>query len=157
MKKMEEKKNEEFLRVRKIEDGIVIDHVPRGQGLRVLSVLGVNESFNGTISMLINAPSSAYGLKDVIKIEGKELSKKEIEKIALIAPYASINVVKGYEVVEKYRISLPDVLEGAVKCPNPNCITNREGTPKMRVRERSPLKLQCAYCEKVYGEKDLAV
>lgn len=153
----DDKAKEEFLRVRKIENGIVIDHIPRGRAMKVLSMLGIGEDFPGTVSTVMNAPSSEFGLKDVIKIEGRALSKKELEKVALVAPYASINVVKEYEVVEKYKLSLPEDLEGVVKCPNPTCISNAEGTPKLKVKERNPLKLQCHYCEKVYGEKEFAL
>lgn len=150
----EEEKQGEFLRVRKIETGIVVDHIPRGNSLKVAKILGLDESNPATVSLLMNVPSASTGLKDIIRIEGRELNKREIDRIALVAPSATINVVKDYTVVEKYKVKLPEVFEGLVACPNPNCISNREGVPRLHIRERSPLKLQCGYCEKVYAEQD---
>ncbi len=148
------KTEKDMLKVKKIESGIVIDHIPQGKSIKLLQILGINEEFKATISVLINVPSATSGLKDIIKIEGRELRKKELEKIALLAPYATINVIRNYEVIEKYKVKLPEVLQGVVPCPNPNCITNREGIAKLHIKERNPLKLQCDYCEKVYGEAD---
>lgn len=145
---------EEFLRVRKIESGIVVDHIPQGKALKVAKILGLDETNQATVSMLMNVPSASTGLKDIIKIEGRELKKKELERVALVAPTATINVIKDYAVVEKYKVKLPEVFDGLVSCPNPSCISNREGVPRLHVKERSPLKLQCDYCEKVYGEQD---
>lgn len=142
----------DMLKVKKIESGIVIDHIPQGRATRLLSILGIDEDFKATISVLINVPSGTSGLKDIIKIEGRDLKKKELEKIALLAPQATINVIKDFEVIEKYKVKLPEVLEAVVPCPNPNCITNKEGTPKLRIKEKNPLKIRCDYCEKVYGE-----
>ncbi|MFH1750927.1 MAG: aspartate carbamoyltransferase regulatory subunit [Candidatus Micrarchaeota archaeon] len=151
---MQKNAEKDMLKVKKIESGIVIDHVPQGRAVKLLSILGIDETFKATISVLINVPSATSGLKDIIKIEGRDLKKKELEKIALIAPYATINVIKDFEVIEKYKVKLPDLLEGVVPCPNPNCITNREGISRLHVKERNPLKLQCNYCEKVYGEAE---
>ncbi|MFH1442518.1 MAG: aspartate carbamoyltransferase regulatory subunit [Candidatus Micrarchaeota archaeon] len=148
------KTEKDMLKVKKIESGIVVDHIPQGKSTKLLSILGINEEFKGTVSVLINVPSGSSGLKDIIKIEGRELRKKELEKIALIAPLATINIIKDFEVIEKYKVKLPEVLEGVVQCPNPNCITNKEGVAKLHVKERNPLKLQCNFCEKVYGEAD---
>ncbi len=146
--------DKELLKVKKIESGIVIDHIPQGKAVKLLSILGIDESFKATVSVLINVPSGTTGLKDIIKIEGRELKKKELEKIALIAPYATINVIKDYEVIEKYKVKLPETLEAVVPCPNPSCISNREGISKLHIKERNPLKLKCDYCEKVYGEAE---
>ena len=150
----EAEKRGEFLRVKKIESGIVVDHVPQGKALKVAKILGLDETNQATVSMLMNVPSASTGLKDVIKIEGRELKKRELERIALVAPLATVNVIRDYAVVEKYKVKLPEAFEGLVACPNPGCISNREGVPKLHVREHSPLKLQCDYCEKVYGEQD---
>ena len=150
----EGKQRDEFLRVKKIENGIVIDHIPQGKGTKLLEVLGVGENFGGTVSMLMNVPSSSFGLKDVIKIEGKHLKQIELEKVSIIAPFATINIVKNFEVVEKYKAKLPEVVEGVVKCPNPTCISGKENISKMMVKEHNPLKLKCHYCEKVYGQSE---
>lgn len=148
-------KNERTLRVKKIPAGTVIDHVPRGKGLEVLQFLGINESFDGVVTLLMNVSSASIGRKDVIKIEHKVLAKKDLDKIALIAPNATINVIKDFEVVEKYKVKTPNELVDSVRCPNPTCLSQREGVPRLLVEEKTPLKIRCAYCERVYGAKDL--
>lgn len=152
---MSDEKSNEFLKARKIESGTVIDHIPKGRALRVLNVLGIEESFPATVSVLMNVPSSHYGHKDIIKIEGRKLEKRELAHIALIAPNASVNTIKNYTVVDKYVVQTPSLIEGVLKCPNPSCITGAEGTARLYVEQPHPLKLRCAYCEKVYEEKDL--
>ncbi len=153
---IEEIDGEDKIRVKKIEKGIVIDHLPGGSALRVLAALGVGEDFPGTVSVLMNATSGRYGLKDLIKIEGKELTKRELERAALIAPYSTVNVIRNFHVVEKYRVRVPDVIRGVVPCPNDRCITNKEGSSEFRVEERNPLKVRCSYCERLYHYKELA-
>ncbi len=144
------------IRVKKIEKGIAIDHLPAGSALRVLSALGITEDFPGTVSVLMNATSSRFGLKDLIKLEGKELTKKELERAALIAPYSTVNVIRNFRVVEKYRVQVPDVIRGVVPCPNEKCVTNKEGPSEFVVEERNPLKVRCSYCERLYHYKELA-
>jgi aspartate carbamoyltransferase regulatory subunit len=150
---------EKELLVRKIENGTVIDHIPAGKGLKVVEMLGVNSGFEGSVVVLINAPSAKLGRKDVVKIENKELTKEETNKIALIAPNASINIIKDWEVVEKRKVSLPEILEGIIKCPNSSCITNSNEpiTTKFVVEKKAPLKLRCWYCERVFSEKEIAI
>jgi len=145
-----------FLKAKKIETGTVIDHVPKGMALKVLRVLGIDDDFPGTVTVLMNVPSSHYGFKDIIKIEGRILQKKEIAKMALMAPAATVNTIQNFTVVDKYVVQVPQVLEGVVACPNPTCITRLEGTPRLLVENASPVRLRCAYCEKVYADKDIA-
>ena len=146
----------ERIKVKKIERGIVLDHLPAGAGLKILATLGVDSAFPGTVSLAMNVPSSRYGLKDLVKIEGREFSRKELEKTALLAPYATVNLVRDYKLVEKYRLSLPDEIVGVLECPNPHCITEAEGTSRFLIESKQPLKVRCAYCERVYREKDVA-
>ena len=145
----------EFLKARKIERGIVIDHIPAGKSFVVLRILGIDESFPGSITMLTNVPSTKFGLKDLIKIEGKEIGKSELEKLAIISPYLTVNVVRDYKTVEKFRISLPDVITDLVKCPNADCESNKTKQFKFIVEEREPVKLRCAYCNQTFKEKQL--
>ncbi len=146
---------EDSMRVRRIERGTVIDHLPAGTALAVLRLLGVNESFPGTVSVLINSPSTQYGLKDMVKIEGRDFSTQELERLSILAPYATVNIVRNWRVVEKFRVRLPDEIEGSTPCPNGNCISRTEGKSRLRVEGKSPVRLRCAYCEKLFGESDL--
>lgn len=147
----------EELKVRKIKDGTVIDHIKGGVGKKVIDILGIDGSLPETTVLLMNVPSKRIGRKDMVKIENKALKKEEVDKIALVAPHATWNVIKDYKVVKKNRIEIPDELEGILKCPNPKCITNtgEPMTTKFRVEEKEPVRLRCNYCERIIDLKDV--
>ncbi len=137
----------ESLRVRRIKEGTVIDHIPAGLALTVMQILGIKGKEENVIAMVMNVESEKLGKKDILKIEGKELKPEEVNKVALVAPTATINIIKDYAVVKKFRVSIPDEIRGIISCPNPTCITRREQIePRFKVISRNPLKLQCEYC-----------
>lgn len=148
--------NEE-LRVRKIKDGTVIDHIKAGKGKKVLDILGVENGFSNVTALLMNVTSKRVGKKDIVKIENKALKKEEVDKIALIAPHATWNVIKNFKVTKKSKIELPSMLEGVLECPNPKCVTNMNEPvkTKFKVEEKEPVKLRCVYCERLFGLEDL--
>ncbi len=149
---------DEELLVRKIRDGTVIDHIPAGNALNVIKILGVAGEDGSRLSIIMNTESSKLGKKDIVKIEGRELTMDEVNIIALIAPNATINIIRGYKVVSKKTVSIPDTVEGVVKCANPNCITNlsREKViPKFNVVSKEPLLLKCIYCERYTTREDI--
>ncbi|RLF81455.1 aspartate carbamoyltransferase regulatory subunit, partial [Thermococci archaeon] len=112
------------LKVSAINKGTVIDHIPSGKGLKVLEILNLPK--DSTILVAINVKSRKLGKKDIIKVEGKILSEDEVNKIALIAPTATVNIIDKWEVVDKKKVEAPDEIVGIIKCANPNCITNYE-------------------------------
>ena len=146
---------EDKMKIRKIENGVVIDHVPSGKGPKVLSILGVGEDFPGTVSMVMHTPSPSMGQKDLIKIEGRELADREINKIQLVAPDATVNYIRSYEVVRKQKVEAPDSFEGVVTCPNPRCVSAKEVVPRLLTEQKKPLVVRCYYCEKVYDSAQL--
>ncbi len=154
-KKDSGKKSEQTIKVRKIANGTVIDHIPQGKGADVLKFVGIDGGYKGVVTLLMNVHSSSMGHKDIVKIEDRELSKRELDRIAIFAPTASINVVRNFEVVEKYKVKVPDSLVGSVECPNPTCLTHKEGTARLNIESKNPLKIRCAYCERVYGADEL--
>jgi aspartate carbamoyltransferase, regulatory subunit len=141
-------KSKTELVVSAIENGTVIDHIPASKVLQVINILGL-ESYDDEVLVGINLDSKKYGKKGIVKVRNKFFQEKEINKIALVAPTATLIVIKNYEVVKKHAVKIPDAIEGIVKCINPNCITNQETiTTKFDVVSKDPLKLQCHYCEK---------
>lgn len=136
------------LKVRKIKDGTVIDHIPAGNALAVLKILNITGREGHTVSIVMNVSSKRLGLKDIVKIEGRELKPDEVNKIALIAPNATINIVRNYQVVEKKSVTLPSEIYDILSCPNPMCVTNANEpvTPRFYVDSESPLRLRCHYC-----------
>lgn len=149
---------EESLLVRKIREGTVIDHIPAGRALNVLKILGLTGEEGYTIAIVMNVPSAKLGRKDIVKVEGRFLSPEEVDRIALIAPTATINIVKDYAVTLKRRVEVPSIVEGLLRCPNPSCITNspREPLkPRFELISRTPLRLRCDYCGDELSEKDI--
>jgi len=148
----------EELVVRRISNGTVIDHIPAGRALKVLRILGITGEEGYMVSMVMNVYSKKLGKKDIVKVEGRELSSEEVNKIALVAPSATINIVRDYEVIEKRKVELPERIEGIVRCVNPKCVTNapREAVrPSFRVISRKPLKLVCEYCGEYLTEEEV--
>ena len=141
------------LKVTPIKNGTVIDHIDPGMALKVLKIIGVvGEEVNSTVSVVMHVSSSKVGFKDIVKIEDRELLPSQVDKIAMISPNVTINIIRNYKVVEKYKPKLPEILTGLVRCANPNCISNQEREPvltKFVVVSKSPPKVRCLYCQRV--------
>ncbi len=148
---------EKMLRVSKIKDGTVIDHITAGHALDVARILGITGAEKGPITVAINVPSKLLKTKDIVKIEGRELKPQEVAKIALLAPHASINIIRDYKVVKKLEVKLPKTVENIVKCANPACISNSNEPVKTKfyVDCQEPLLLKCHYCGFIIERKDL--
>ncbi len=148
---------ETTLRVSKIKNGTVIDHISGGHALDVVKILGIAERRSGVVSIAMNVPSKKLSIKDVVKVEGRILAATEVDKIALLAPHATINIIKEYKVVEKKRVQLPDAVIGVVKCDNPACISNSSEPvhSKFYVEKEEPLRLKCHYCGHVMEKGDV--
>ena len=104
------------LLVSKIENGIVIDHIPAGRAFQVLRLLKLPPDARALIAQ--NVESGSMGSKDLIKIEGTYLTSSEIDVIAFVAPDATLNNISDWQVKEKRSISIPVTLEGTFNCPN---------------------------------------
>ena len=143
--------SEHELRVSKIRDGTVIDHVTGGQALNVLAILGIDGGGGEGVSVGMNVPSDRLGRKDIVKVEGRELSQSEVDVLSLIAPEATINIVRDYEVAEKHRVERPETVVGVLSCPNRNCITNADEPidSKFAVVDEG---VRCAYCGEIVRE-----
>ena len=142
------------LRVSKIPRGTVIDHIRAGQALNVLAILGIDGASGETVSVGMNVPSDQMGHKDIVKVEDRELSQDEVDVLSLIAPEATINIIRDYEVVEKQYLERPERVVGVLSCPNHNCITNAD-EPVDTEFEVLDDGVRCEYCETIVRE-DLA-
>jgi len=146
------------LRVSKIKNGTVIDHISKGRALDVVKILGIDGRKEGVVTIAMNVPSGKLGVKDIVKIEGRELNPEEVDRIALIAPHATINIIRNYKVVEKETVKLPDIVQGIIKCTKPSCISNSSTEPVkpiFYVDSHEPLRLRCHYCNNIMEEKDI--
>ncbi|MFB6359696.1 MAG: aspartate carbamoyltransferase regulatory subunit [Halobacteriales archaeon] len=117
---------ERELHVAKIQRGTVIDHIAAGQALNVLSLLGIDGSAGEAVSVAMNVPSGELDQKDIVKVENRELSQDELDVLSLIAPEATVNIIREYEVAEKHVVDRPATVTGILACPNSACITNTD-------------------------------
>lgn len=146
------------LQVEAICNGSVIDHIPAGQGINILKRFAMLDTrATNRITVGFNLPSGALGSKDLIKIENKQLTQTQVNQLALLAPSATVNIIENFEVVKKYRVELPNVIEGVYRCPNTNCISNYEPAVKtsffIQKTKNNDIKLKCKYCEKAFDKQ----
>jgi len=152
---MENTVNPKELKVSAIENGTVIDHIPGNNVFQVIRILGL-DAFDNQMLFGTNLESQKYGKKGIIKVNNRFFAPEEINKIALVAPTATLIVIKDFSVVEKKNVTIPDEVNKIVKCFNPNCITNHESIPtRFAVVNKEDIKLLCHYCEKVTGQETM--
>ncbi len=139
------------LMVRRIKEGTVIDHIDEGKGLQVLSALRIDGNDGSLITIALNVPSGKFKKKDIIKVENRFLKDDDTNKIAVIAPTATINMIREYKLVEKRRVSLPNEIDRIFRCSNPDCITNSTEHIEsvMDVIDKQGRVLKCRYCSRV--------
>ncbi|UCH89778.1 MAG: aspartate carbamoyltransferase regulatory subunit [Thermoplasmata archaeon] len=137
-------------KVTPIQNGTVIDHITEGMALKVLKILHITGTGKSIVSVAMNVPSEKCEMKDIVKVEDRELEPRELDKIALIAPNATVSFIRDMEIVKKHRVNLPDMVDGILRCSNPNCISNKSEPVEYKavVTNRDPLTLKCYYCDR---------
>ena len=150
------------LQVEAICSGTVIDHITAGQGVKILDRLHLLNS-DARITVGFNLPSKEQGVKDIIKVEGRQFTEQEANELALFAPSATINVIDDYKVVDKFQMSVPDTIKDILACPNSNCITHNEPVESffyLRMKnnrmKNNDIQLKCHYCEKSFSKNIVA-
>jgi aspartate carbamoyltransferase regulatory subunit len=145
------------LSVSAIESGTVIDHIPASSLFKVIKILRL-DCIDNQITFGTNLESKTDGKKAIIKIAGVFFENADINRIALVAPKAKLNIIKDYEVIEKKVVEVPDTINSIAKCMNPKCITNFEKVPtRFKVVSKKPLALKCHYCEKITDQERLEI
>ncbi|MBA3709280.1 MAG: aspartate carbamoyltransferase regulatory subunit [Planctomycetes bacterium] len=141
--------------VEAIANGTVIDHIPSPMTLKVATLLAGPDD---QVFMGMNLRSSLLGRKGVVKISGRELTERSVSSLALIAPTASISIIRDYTVVSKNPVPVPSRFEDIARCANPNCVTNHERwATRFDVVGRTPLRVRCIYCERSFDAADLTL
>jgi aspartate carbamoyltransferase regulatory subunit len=150
------KKDIRAFKVFTIKQGTVIDHINAGQALKIISILKLNSNDN-IVTVGLNFPSKALKYKDLIKVEGRELNPDEANRVAILAPQATINIIRNFEVVKKFKVQIPEQVEKLITCPNPKCITNNEAMKTIFYVSASgqQVKLKCRYCEKTFDQSEI--
>jgi len=145
------------LSVSAIKEGTVIDHIPASVLFKVVSILNLDK-LDTMITIGNSLESDKLGKKGIIKLSKVFFQDKDINKIALVAPSAKLNIIRNYEVVEKKVVSIPDDIVGIVKCVNPKCITNNEDiTTRFEVVSKNEVRLKCHYCEKITNQDNIEI
>jgi aspartate carbamoyltransferase regulatory subunit len=145
------------LSVSAIQNGTVIDHVPAKNLFKVIQILSLDHIDN-QITFGTNLESKKLGRKAIIKISEMFFADEDINRIALVAPEAKLNIIKDYEVIEKKVVVVPDTIVGIAKCMNPQCITNYEQvTTRFKVVSKKNVSLRCHYCEKITNQENLQI
>jgi len=155
------------LLIPKIENGIVIDHIPAGLGPKLLELLLRYPRLRSVaLTLGVNYRSTRMGTKDMIKLGTRELPADAQAQISIVAPGVTVKTITDYRVGEKLVLSLPDRMIGLVKCRNPNCITNAERSVETRFtldgsaessigRGKGRAEYRCAHCERVFALAEL--
>ena len=139
-----------------LENGTVLDHIPAENVYKALDILDL-KGIESQITIGINLASKAYGQKGIIKITDKFFADEELNKLALIAPKATVNVIRDFKVVDKKKLETPSEVIGIAKCKNPKCVTNHQPirTRFSTVINDDKISLKCHYCEKITDIKHI--
>ena len=152
---MSTKKKE--LAVAALRYGTVIDRIPSNALFKAVRILGLEHTSN-PLTIGNNLDSEHLGTKGIIKVADVEFAEETLNRIALIAPHAKINIIRDFEVVEKRRVKLPDEITGIVRCGNPKCITNNEPMlTRFEVVDREDVTIRCRYCGHMVKSNDAII
>lgn len=136
------------LTVKKIKNGTVIDRIPPGRSFVTMRLLGIDENYEFSVSMVSRVKSQKLGLKDVLKISDRHIDEQEVPSLGLFIAGATVNWIQDYGVMSKLQVPIPDELRGVVRCANPNCVTNHHEPvlTKFAVTDSEPMTLRCKHC-----------
>ncbi len=148
--------NKPNLLVRRIENGTVIDHINKMKGIQVLNALDIDEKDGNVITIALNVPSRKLNKKNIIKVENRFLKDDETNKIAVIAPRSTVNIIKNFSVVKKRHLSLPDQIDRIFICSNPDCITNSSERVETIMDVVDKKILRCRYCNRTLDVNKLS-
>ncbi len=129
-----------------IKNGIVIDHIAAGKGMRLYELLGLDK-LDCSVALIRNVSSKKIGRKDIIKIDA-DISVN-LDVIGFVDPDATVNIIRDSALVEKKTIPMPEMLTNVVKCKNPRCITSTEQElPQIfKLTDKENKVYRCLYCE----------
>ncbi|MBQ9076554.1 MAG: aspartate carbamoyltransferase regulatory subunit [Muribaculaceae bacterium] len=145
------------LAVAALQNGTVIDHIPSSVLFKAVKILGI-EKLQTHVTIGNNLDSEKLGSKGIIKVADVFFPETTLNRIALIAPSAKVNIIRDFEVVEKHQVSLPETIVGIVRCNNPKCITNNEPMKtRFEVIDRDDVTIRCHYCGHCVNSKDAQI
>lgn len=129
-----------------ISNGVVIDHITAGRGMRLYELLGLDK-LDCSVAIIKNVGSKKLGKKDIIKIDAD--IEINFDVIGYVDPDATVNIIRGGELTEKLSIDMPEMLTNVIRCRNPRCITSveQELDNIFKLTDREEKVYRCIYCE----------
>ena len=134
------------MKIDSIQNGVVIDHITAGYGMRLYELLNL-ASLDVSVAIIKNVASKKMGKKDIIKIDADiELN---LDVIGFVDPEATVNIIKNGMLLEKKSIDMPETLTNVIKCKNPRCITSceQELDNIFKLTDKKNKVYRCIYCE----------
>lgn len=137
-----------MLEITSIKNGIVIDHIQAGIGVKIFNYLGLDTN-SYSVALIINADSKKLGKKDIIKIENCDTLDYTV--LGLLSPTITICEVKDEQIINKVTPQLPDKVENIIKCKNPSCITSTEEyvAHSFILVDKENGRYRCEYCDEI--------
>ena len=134
------------MNVDSIQNGIVIDHIAAGAGMKLYELLGLGRA-ETPVAIMMNVSSGKLGKKDIIKIDGE--IPVNFDAIGYVDPGATVNVIRDGKLIEKKRIGLPKRLGNVIRCKNPRCISTceQELDQVFALTDEAAREYRCVYCE----------
>ena len=130
-----------------IQNGIVIDHITAGRGMRIYELLGL-DALDVSVALIKNAVShQTDGKKDIIKIDSD--MSVNFDVLGFVDPGVTVNIIRDGQLVEQRRIDMPERLTNVIRCKNPRCITSPERAIDhvFKLTDRKNKVYRCVYCE----------
>ncbi|OHE63264.1 MAG: aspartate carbamoyltransferase regulatory subunit [Treponema sp. RIFOXYC1_FULL_61_9] len=142
-----------MLNIAKIKNGIVIDHIKAGQGIRIFNWLGLGKA-HYPVAFVVNASSEHMERKDIIKIDN--VISIDFAVLGLIDPNITVNIIENEVITEKIRLKLPERVEGVLLCRNPRCVTSTEkyATQVFHLADEEKGAYRCEYCDETRTTED---
>ena len=129
-----------------IQNGIVLDHITAGRGMRLYELLGLGK-LDCSVAIIKNVVSKKQGRKDIIKIDAD--IPVNFDVIGYVDPGVIVNIIRDGKLVEKRSIDMPLLLTNVIRCRNPRCINTVEQELKQvfKLTDRENKVYRCIYCE----------
>ena len=144
-----------MLKIGKIEQGFVLDHIKAGTSLSLFYQLGLDK-IDTPVAIFRNAKSNKMGKKDILKVEC-DVDMINMDVLAVIDHNITVNVIKDGEIVEKKELVLPKEIRNVFRCKNPRCITSieQELPHIFYLADEKQEVYRCKYCEEKFSSKNL--
>jgi len=143
-----------MLNIEQIKNGIVIDHIKAGLGIKIFNWLNLDKA-PYTTAFVANASSSICGRKDIIKIDNT--ISINLDVLGLIDPNITVNIIENERITKKIKLQLPERVENVLVCKNPRCISSTEKyiTHVFHLENREHCTYRCEYCDEIISTGEL--